>query len=665
MLTVRRLYFYGVAAISLIAVTWAVIGLIRLILSEGIGQGQIFELATLMAAIIVGLPIFLFHWWMAQRYAAQEPEERASLVRRFYLYGVMLAGAVPVFNNLYLLVDRALVALVGGLQIDELSVGERLAVVIVWGIVWVYLWRQVQTDNRLLTLEAPHRTIRRLYFLLLTAGGLAMVTLGTFGLLQTLLQLSNTALWRTPIADYCAQILAGLGIWVGHWWFLQQAVAGGYPAEERSVLRKVYLYLAVFVYSVMAIFGLSTVLKRLIELALGAPPSTEPLLSQLSVPLPLMIVGGVWWAYHWQMVQHDAARAPEAPRQASVRRIYAYLVAAIGLAALLTGLVGLIHTIIDLLTTPSSIGLDYYRSQVAVFSAMMLVGAPVWLWPWRKMQGLAVTPPTPPSPPLAEGAQSEGGGVEGGVGERRSTARKIYLYLYVFLASLAIFGSAGWFVYHILTALLGADLPTDFMTQVLDALVITLLAVGVWLYHGWAIRQDGKLAQADQSRRLADISVVVIDGGEGQLGQAIVRQLHQDLPGLQLQPVGVTPQAVAAMQGDSVSSALQEGLAGAHYIIGSWQSLTAAEVGPLVAASGALKLLIPLTEPKWAWAGVRPQSPEAYARQAAFGLKQAIAGEEVGPAGEWGIGTVVVVVLGVILFLIVLGGVIGLAGAIF
>ena len=41
MFTVRRVYLYLVAAVSLISVSWAVIGLARLILGEGIGQGQI------------------------------------------------------------------------------------------------------------------------------------------------------------------------------------------------------------------------------------------------------------------------------------------------------------------------------------------------------------------------------------------------------------------------------------------------------------------------------------------------------------------------------------------------------------------------------------------------------------------------------------------------
>ena len=64
MLTIRRIYLYLVAAISLVTITWSVIGLARLVLSEGIGAGQITGLATLLATIIVGLPIFLFHWLM-------------------------------------------------------------------------------------------------------------------------------------------------------------------------------------------------------------------------------------------------------------------------------------------------------------------------------------------------------------------------------------------------------------------------------------------------------------------------------------------------------------------------------------------------------------------------------------------------------------------------
>jgi hypothetical protein len=277
---------------------------------------------------------------------------------------------------------------------------------------------------------------------------------------------------------------------------------------------------------------------------------------------------------------------------------------------------------------------------------MMVVGVPVWLLPWRKLQNLAlVTPDTE-----VEGiAAAE---------ERRSTTRKIYLYFYVLAATLAFFGSVGWFVYHLLTALLGADLPEDFITLVLDALVISLLAVGVWGYHWQAIRRDGQLEQTDQANRLANVSVVVIDSGEGQLGQTIIAHLQQELPGVQIKPMGLTPQAVAAMDGQLFSADV---LPTAHYIIGDWQTLSNPEVASAVAASPALKLAMPMAQQNWLWAGVRQRSPEYYAQQAIRGVKQALEDEEVNFGQDINPGLIVMAVLGgVFALLLVAGGLIAL-----
>jgi hypothetical protein len=245
--------------------------------------------------------------------------------------------------------------------------------------------------------------------------------------------------------------------------------------------------------------------------------------------------------------------------------------------------------------------------------------------------------------------------------ERRSTTRKIYLYFYVLVAMLAIFGSAGWFVYHILTALLGADLPVDFITQVLVALVVTLLAVGVGIYHWLAIREDGKLEQADEAQRLAAISVTVIDGNTGQLGQTVIEALQQELPGIHIKPVGLTDDAVAAMSGQSFSN---EPITETDYIIGNWQALTAPDIAAAVERSDALKLVIPTTESGWIWAGLRRQSSAYYAAQAVRGIKQAIEGEEIDFDSFSNPALVVLAVIGGIIgFLILAGGLIGLVNA--
>ena len=648
MLTVRRIYLYLIAAISLIVVAWSVIGLARLILSEGVGQGQITGLATWLAAIIVGLPIFLFHWLMAQRLAAND-EERSSIIRRIYLYGLMGAGAAPIISNLYRLVEHGFLALLGGARPEYypyLTPPEHLAAVLIWAVIWVYLWRQVQTDNQLSAPQDIRLSIHRLYQLALSLAGLVMVSLGMIGLGQILLQLSTGLIRPSPIASYSAQALVGSVVWVSHWLLLQRAFLSGSAAEERSVLRKIYLYLAVFVFSLMAVVSATMLLKRLLELGLGDALPQEPLLSQLSLQLPLMVIGAIFWAYHWRVLRQDAQYAPEGPRQASVRRIYAYLVAAIGLATLLGGVIGLLTTLIDLLTTPASIGLAYYREQVALFVAMTLVGVPVWLLPWRAMQNLA----------LAHTPELEKIGTSA-VDERRSTVRKIYLYFYVFAASLTIFGSVGWFVFHMLTAVLGAELPDDFVTLVLNALVISLLAIGVWLYHWGAIRRDGHLEQIDQTKRLADILVVVLDGDEGKLGQTIIQHLRQILPGIQIKSIGLTPQAIAVMAAQPFSTTVVEL---AHYVIGSWKILTRAEVAPTVAASPAMKFVVPDSDQNWIWAGVKTRSIEYYAQQAARGVKQAIDGEEITPTREVDASTIVAVIIGLVIFLVVIIGLLSL-----
>ncbi|MCB0225945.1 MAG: hypothetical protein KDI02_19820, partial [Anaerolineae bacterium] len=206
MLTVRRIYLYLVAAISLVAVTWSVIGLARLVLSEGIGAGQITGLATLLAAIIVGLPIFLFHWLPAQRLAAASDDERESPVRTLFFYGVMAIGAMPVLSNLYHLVARGLVALVGGSLPDyypyNLSAAENIAAVLVWTVVWLYLWRQTRQPSnwQAISTQTVNLGLRRLYLLGFSLGGLAMVTWGGVNLLQALMRSLDGIGWRTLVA---------------------------------------------------------------------------------------------------------------------------------------------------------------------------------------------------------------------------------------------------------------------------------------------------------------------------------------------------------------------------------------------------------------------------------------------------------------------------------
>ena len=75
MKSIRRLYFYLVAFISIEIVVWGLVGLLRSIVDQTVSGGGD-ALAQALALILVGVPIFLIHWLWAQRVSAQEPKIR-------------------------------------------------------------------------------------------------------------------------------------------------------------------------------------------------------------------------------------------------------------------------------------------------------------------------------------------------------------------------------------------------------------------------------------------------------------------------------------------------------------------------------------------------------------------------------------------------------------
>ena len=110
MKTIRRLYFYLVAAISIEVVLWGTIGLLRSILSADKIVESASALAQALSLILVGVPIFLVHWVWAQRVSAKDDEEKTASVRAIFFYGILLGTLIPVVQNLLALINRIFLA---------------------------------------------------------------------------------------------------------------------------------------------------------------------------------------------------------------------------------------------------------------------------------------------------------------------------------------------------------------------------------------------------------------------------------------------------------------------------------------------------------------------------------------------------------------------------
>ena len=639
MATVRRWYVLLVCVISLQSVTWAIIELIR---SQLHRNASVMAIAFQIAIIVIGLPIFLVHWLWAQRLARRDTDERESALRRVYLYGTLAAFLAPFASNAFdlivTLLNLAFVRYRSAEYLPTETILRHLVAMIVLGLLWFYHRRIVAEDARVMPETGNTATVRRWYILGFCAAGVTMTTWGVISVLHWIMfqfggsRVTSIVAGAGVLTVEAARLCVGVPLWLLFWRWAQRLFAGPSEEERGSELRKLYLYLTVFIAALSAVTSASIVLSYFFRRLLGLSPTDD-----LRWPFSIVIGTALLWAYHAYVLRGDEALAGEAPRQAGIRRLYLYLVAAVGLAAFLVGVSGDVSVFIRSLTG-RSFG-ESLREQLAWFTAALIAGLPVWLLPWRRAQSEAVAPGP------------------GGADERRSVVRKIYLYFYLFVATMTVLSSMVYIVYRILSQALGQKSTGDLMADLAQAIAFTLIAVGVWLYHGASVRGDGRLNQREQMQRPADLRVVVMDAGDGQLGRAVLDGLRRELPGLTLAPIGLTPSAADAMGASTSQDAIAAQLSGVGLIVGPWTMVMAGSpVASAIAASPARKLFVPVQVEGCEWAGLEHWNAESLVRQTVHAVKQIVEGGQVKTERPMGAGTIAVIVVGVLVLLSCLAG---------
>ena len=478
--TSRRLYFYVVSLVALMMAVNGLVQIVRFLLDSQFGPDVITTSSTGLAVgvslIIVGFPLWAFHWRLIQRHVAELPVERRSVLRKGYVY-VVLGVAVA-------LVIVALVDVLRWLFGGQAFSGYHWAAVIVWPAVWAFHWR-IETAEGQPSEET--QSVRRLYLYLTSLVGLAMLAVGAFRIVgfillegyDALLSVpvilpSEASVWRPAMRSVVSLALVGGAAWASHWLVLSRG-------DGRSVLRQVYLYVfAVLGGVVSTLVALGFLIFGALAWLLGVPSieSATDHFRFLPAAVAGLSVGIALWAYHWAAVRGEAGAYEQ--EALGAERAYAYILSALGLGALVVAVSVLVNTALATLIESSRqllSGEDLWREPIALTIALAILGGSTWGYFWT-------------------GAQRRLRAGESG--ERSSAARRVFMYAALGVGMLALLGSFSAALIFFLRDLLDEGVATQTFRDAKPALNI-LVAVAVFLPYHWLVyRQDRREELEDE-----------------------------------------------------------------------------------------------------------------------------------------------------------------------
>ena len=367
-------------------------------------------------------------------------------------------------------------------------------IVIIAGIVAaVVAWRRREGLEGETEADRGIGTVKRLYFYVATFVYMMVAAVGVVLVLDYIL---DGAFGPAFVSRDTGQIALGVVlalIWTPVWaWHRLRIVrfAEEEPAEQRSVLRKVYVYLTLGVSGALVALASVEVLRWIFDVE-----------SFNGYPLAALAVWGGLWAFHWLA---EGVEGQPTDETKTVRRLYLYAISAYSVSMLAVGLSFALYFIFReayegltdvpvLFQREDALWDDAMRSAVAV----ALVGAGLWAYHW----------------------------LYAARDDARSGLRQFYLYAFAILGGVVtVLSASGVIVFGVLQWLIGtpeeamASVHFRFLPGALSPLIVGL---GLWLYH-WAVVQQERAAAGELPVARRTFGYIMVALGLGALAAGII-----------------------------------------------------------------------------------------------------------------------------------------------
>jgi hypothetical protein len=309
------------------------------------------------------------------------------------------------------------------------------------------------------------KTIRRLYFYLVTLVSLEVVVWALISLARSIFDQS--------LADFLAGglafILVALPVFLFHWRFVQREATT--DNEERfSGVRALFLYTAWISLAVPVVQNLLAIVMRVLAIIFDVNQAAVAIGGHQGWAdnLIAILINTVLAAYIYSVLQQDWQANPTEEAFPLVRRLNRYLWVIYGLGL---GYAGVLQLLLFITEKIDEIGSS---SDALLVNALglILVGVPLWLYCWRIVQSSTTDPVSQ-------------------MQERPAIIRVGVLYGLTLLAAFATLLASGSLLLFLLRiAIVESETFRTAWGNMGTAISVALPSVVVWAYHWNVLKQD-------------------------------------------------------------------------------------------------------------------------------------------------------------------------------
>ncbi|MFZ5885562.1 MAG: DUF5671 domain-containing protein [Chloroflexota bacterium] len=322
---VRRLYRYIWMLYGLLMTVFGAQQVLRFLIyipGDVLGQMGREVVVNGAALLVVGTPVWVYAWRVIQD-SLTDPAEMGSTLRLGILYLLALGGVITVITTASMTVNILVTRLLGAdwtAQYFVQQLGGPISVGVPLGLVWAYYGHWLNQHIAAVGDNVRQAGMKRLYNYILAFIGLAVSFVGVASLLSFLIDMTTSPFFsmsdagRSTLATAISSILVGVPLWLLTWQPMQaEALAQGEMGDHarRSVLRKTYLYLALFASIIGGMGTAVGLVYQLLRAVLTGDVGSDFLNSLLNT-FQLLFLFSVVFLYHLSVLRRDGASLADA-----------------------------------------------------------------------------------------------------------------------------------------------------------------------------------------------------------------------------------------------------------------------------------------------------------------------------------------------------------------